>query len=181
MKHMITTSAIAVFLTIFAVAGAEAGARKGDGRRGKGDRVERLQQKLSLTAEQRLAVEKLEQDMKAESEPLFKKTMELKKQIKNQWKAEKPDEAKIIALHNKMFELKKQLAELRVEFRVDVIELLTPEQRAEFAKMGGPHHGKRDGKRGKKAGKGMGRSDGSGEGKAFKRGGKASKYNNFAK
>ncbi len=168
MKHIITTSAVAILVASFATA-AFAGDRKGRGKRMKGDRVMKMLGQLDLSPEQQEAVEKIQQEKSAESEPLRQKIRDIKKQMRAEWTAESPDEKKIIALHEQKHALKGQLAELRIESRIDTLAVLTPEQSEKLAALkaerrskraerraNGNSKGKRFGKKGRgPGGKGM--------------------------
>ena len=83
--------------------------------------------------------------------------------IMNQWLADKPDFNKLRALHNKMFNLRKRLADLRFEFRIKGYKILGRDKALElmrrrmmrgrgrwFGRAGG--HGRR--------GRGLGRGRG---------------------
>jgi Spy/CpxP family protein refolding chaperone len=110
------------------------------GREGRGDRdgkrdggrdgIGRMTERLDLTADQRAKIAKLKEEMRGKAQPLDQKLRDLKAQERAAWTADKPDEAKVVALHRETLALRGQIDELRIAQRFDVWALLTPAQRA---------------------------------------------------
>jgi len=103
-------------------------------RGGKHDRIGRMMEGLNLTADQQGKIGKLQEEMAAKAKPLEQKMRDLKGQERAAWKSDKPDEAKVVALHRQSLKLRGEMDELRIAQRFDVWELLTSAQRAEFSK-----------------------------------------------
>ena len=169
MKKLLTISMLAALALTFGATSAEAGHR-GRGKDAKGDRITRMVEQLELSAEQQAALVKLRDEMIEDAEPIMAKLRAVRDEQRTLWQADDIDEARVKALHKKAHRLEGQLEELRIELRLDVVDLLTPEQRAELKELGarrftgGKHQGKRDGKRG-----GMGRSGKAGFDRRFDR------------
>jgi len=143
--------------------------KKGPGRRGfKGDFVERMVKHLNLTADQETKVRALHEEHKNLAEPLREKLKVLHEEMRAAWQVPEPSEVEIIELQRQIHALKGELAELRVQLRIDVMTILTPEQReqmAQFHKMGrGKGMGRGMGRRGGGRGHGPGFGAGSGQG-----------------
>jgi len=142
MKHIITTSAVAILIASFATL-AVAGDRKGKGTRIKEGRIMKMLGQMDLSPEQQEAVEKIRKETRAEKEPLRQQIRDIKKQMRAEWAAESPDEKKIFALHEQAHALKGKLAELRIESRIDTLMVLTPEQREALAAQKAERRAKR--------------------------------------
>lgn len=160
MRQAFKTTLIVAALTVFAVGSAQAGGKKrGDGmhKHQRGDRVEMMIRHLDLTPEQVETMKKLRAEMDGDISPLVEKERELKRAIRDEWSADNPDEDKLIKLHRKAIKLKSKIGEVRIEYRVDVINNLTAEQRAklkDFRKAGiERRNNKRSGDRGMKDGR----------------------------
>ena len=169
MKRIIATSVAVIMVASFASL-ATAGGRRGKGKHNhmKGDRIMKVFGKLDLSAEQQTAIETIQKEARAEAEPLRQQGRNLMKQVREAWNNGSPDEKAIIALHRQVHALKGQLAELRIEARIDTLAVLTAEQKeklaslkaerkAKWAERKANGKGKRSGKkgRGKGFGKGM--------------------------
>jgi Spy/CpxP family protein refolding chaperone len=151
MKRIATATVIGTLVVLFGVVNAEA--RPGRGGHFKGMRIKRLLQEISLTAEQQEEIKSLSENVLVEARALGKEARTLHKQMRTLWKEENPDSTAIKTLYNKIHELHGQMAELYIDYRVNAMAILTPEQRAELrAKMA-----ERSAKMGKKRGNGRGR------------------------
>ena len=86
---------------------------------------------------------------------------ELRQQMQEEWQVDEPDEGAILALHREIHEIRGQLAEYRIQLRLDVMAILTPEQRekarARFNARG--QRGKGRGGRFMGRGRGFGRGE----------------------
>jgi len=164
-------STILATLTVFSVAlvatSAFARPPSGDGHRGKrgdrGPKIDRLVQDLQLTAEQEQQARALQADKKASVKPLRAEMRQARQDMRALWEAEQLDRAAILAAHDKMGALKQQMHRARIEFRIGLHQLLTPEQRAQMkANRGQRGERFRQGRRGKR-GKFQGRRGNRGE------------------
>ena len=159
-RTVITSTAIAALATLFAVS-ASAQKRDREGFEGKHEgKIARMVEKLDLTAEQQLKIKDLKKEQMAEAKPLHARLAELRKQMKVQWKAENPDEETIISIHRKAHKIKGQLKELKIEFRLDVYSILTPEQKVKAKQMMQERKQNRKGHGKKQRGEGHGKKRG---------------------
>jgi Spy/CpxP family protein refolding chaperone len=106
---------------------------------------------LDLTPEQEAKVRELHGEMRSGTEALREKVRNLKDEMRKEWRQEVPDAATILELQKEMHEVKGELAEHRIRFRLDVAAILTPEQRekARARLMEGRGRGKGKGQGGK--------------------------------
>ena len=111
-----------------------------------------MKEELNLTDEQSKEIDQIHEDMREDAKPIREKLKALKERMHDLWSADQPDEQAILSLKREMNALHLQLSELRVQMKLDMMEILTPEQRAKFKEM----KGKRKGKRGKHGKKGCG-------------------------
>jgi len=128
---------------------ASAGRGRGQGRRGT---VQRMTAALELTAEQQVAIQKLRAELIEDLAPAKAKLTALREQMRALWQADNPNEKKILAKHAEMDTYRKQIRDRQIEFRLDVLGVLTVEQRAKLQQLkadrGADRTGKRGGKRG---------------------------------
>jgi Spy/CpxP family protein refolding chaperone len=142
MKRNLMVIGIAICAMVLALGSSAAAQGRGHrARHGKmgwaHDRMARMMEKLDLTADQTAKVVKLQKEAVAKARPIGEKLRDLTGQSRAAWKSSTPDERQIIALHREMRTLRSQLDELRISFRFDVWELLTPEQRTALRDRGG--------------------------------------------
>ena len=104
---------------------------RGMHKHGKGDRGMRWIEQVDLTDAQKSQIDTIREEKKTQAAPLRESVRALKEQMRVQWQADVPSEGEILALHRQIHDIKGQLAELRIQTRIDVIAVLTPEQRAE--------------------------------------------------
>jgi Spy/CpxP family protein refolding chaperone len=112
------------------------------GKRG-GNRGERLAKRLNLTPDQKEKLKGLREGMKSRVHPLREQLRAKRLELKLLWRKDAPDRATIMAKMHEMDELRKQLREARVDFRLGMNTLLTPTQRIqmeELHKGRGKHH-----------------------------------------
>lgn len=109
---------------------------RGHGRGGcKAEFGPRMAATLNLTAEQQAQIDELRAEMDKDLAPVHDALDKLRSQKHQLWTTENPDEGAIIAIEQKMDPLRKQIRERKIQFRLDMLEILTPEQRAEHQKM----------------------------------------------
>ena len=154
MKRLITTAAVAVLFVSFATVAA-AGDRRGRGRshHKKGDHVMKLFGELDLTAEQQAAIKKIHTEARAETKPLHEEMRSLKDEMREEWGTMAPDEDRILALHKQIHAIKGQLGVLRIETRMDTLNVLTAEQREDLASLKAERRAKRAERRADRKGK----------------------------
>ena len=86
---------------------------------------------VDLTSEQRTQLEELRDEHRAEMQPLHQQMQAKREQMRDLWTAEVLDEAAIWAMDEEMAPLREQLRQKRLEQRLEVMNVLTAEQRAE--------------------------------------------------
>jgi len=164
-KKIISLVSVTALILISASAMAGKGRGEGKDRGFRGDKVARMVRHLDLTPDQEAKVRALHADHKSATKALRERVRALKDEIREAWQQEVPDEAAILALQKEIHEVKGALAEHRVRLRLDVMAILTPDQReraeAHFrdrGKRGKGRGGKfqRDGKKGGPRGPGNG-------------------------
>jgi Spy/CpxP family protein refolding chaperone len=162
-KKIFIITVVAVLATAAAPAFAGKGKAKGSGRgfrdgtgqlegwgkRGKGfrDKGMRGLSRLDLTAEQKTRIEAIHEDHRKSTETLRKQARDLKEQMRGLWQATTPDEGAILFLHRQIHKIKGELAEYRIQMRIDVLAILTPEQRAEMRSFKEQRSERRKGRR----------------------------------
>ena len=149
---------------------------RGDGyhRRGSGMHRGMLPPYVALTAEQQAAADTIAERSQKAAEPIHTEVQNLRTQMHNEWKANKPNKQKIISINRQIRSLRGKLSERRISDRIEMIALLTPEQRAEMIERM-PENPYRDGRgfgngRGRGNGRGDGRGNGRGNGRGFRDG-----------
>jgi Spy/CpxP family protein refolding chaperone len=137
----------AVVLALGATAFAQGrGGRGNHGEKGKHEGIGRLVEELNLTVDQKTKIGGLHEETNVKAKPIEEKIRVLKDQERAAWQSDKPDEAKIVALHREMRSLKGDLDEHRIAQRFDMMEVLTADQRIAAVSlfMRRPHRGERD-------------------------------------
>jgi Spy/CpxP family protein refolding chaperone len=141
MKRKLMFAGVLIGTMLLALGTAAAAQGRGGGaRHGKMGRAHaraaRLMDKLDLTADQMTKMVELRKAATAKARPIGDKLRDLKGQSRAAWRSSNPDERKIVSMHREMRRLEGDLDDLRISFRFDVMELLTPEQRAAIQKRG---------------------------------------------
>lgn len=120
----------------------------GRGYRGQGARLERMKQKLGLTDDQVAQLKALRTSHRGQMKSTHDQLMALRQQMKQVLGAPVVDEAKAMTLFKQMESYKQLAHEARFKHRLQMLRVLTPEQRTKMVQMRG-HFGKRGfGKRG---------------------------------
>ena len=127
-KIVITTFTM-VALTLSLAVAAEARSRHGKGR---GDGIEKIMRHVDLTGDQREQLEELQREHRTEMKPLKQEMRTRRQQMREYWTAETIDEGAIWALDAEMAPLRQQIHQMRLGHRLQVMAVLTPEQRAEL-------------------------------------------------
>ena len=130
MKNRIAISTVVALAALFAVTTAEA--RPGKGKRDRGDRQDRMAERLDLTDSQKAKVAELREEMKTEKQAIRKEIKALRTKLKAEWTAKSPNEDRIISLQKKIHALKGEMGILRTEFKIDMFQILDEDQKEKF-------------------------------------------------
>ncbi|MFT5434029.1 MAG: Spy/CpxP family protein refolding chaperone [Myxococcota bacterium] len=144
MRKTTLITALALATTLIATSAFACPPGEGGERGERGPRVDKMVEKLGLDAEQEQQVRTLATDKKATVKPLRQKMRTLREQMGSLWEADELDTDAIVALHTEMGQLKSQIGQARLNFRLGMHGVLNAEQRAQMKAQ----RGKR-GKRGK--------------------------------
>lgn len=126
----ISTGILFALIATTMVFAANAGNRKGNGSgMGRGDRGMFMLHKLNLTDAQKSKVDALADKERKEVDKIRAEMDKVRDDIQAQWEKEKVDTGKVKSLHKKMQSLSTQIADARLNFRLGVYDVLTPEQR----------------------------------------------------
>jgi Spy/CpxP family protein refolding chaperone len=153
MKNKLMIAGFLGLAVLLVAAGAEAGRGRGRGGfGGKGGIGPRMAQELGLSQAQIDQIKGLAEARRADDAKVVEQLRSLRDELQAEWASDNPREKTILALHAKMDP---------VRFRLDVIDVLTPAQRAKFQQL------KKDRfeKRGERKAKGPG-GDGAGRGRS---------------
>ena len=140
--------AVAVLTTLLATGFAFSAHAKGHKRHGDDGhegRMESLIKELNVSADQKAKIKDLRNKNKEEMKKIREDIKELRAKMRTAWETDKPNRNKIMGIHKKIHNLKGQMGEMRIEFRLAVHKVLTPEQRKQAAKLLKERHEKRDG------------------------------------
>lgn len=146
----IAVAAVAGMMAFLMAADASAGRGRGKGKRGMGGR---LAAALELTTEQKVEIQQLKGKMIEDLAPAKAKLGELRTQMQKLWEADNPSKKQIMAKHAEMDTQRNKIRARNVQFRLDVLNVLTPDQRAKLKQLKAKH-GKKRGKRGGRGGGG---------------------------
>ncbi|MCB1185273.1 periplasmic heavy metal sensor [bacterium] len=136
------------------------GAGGPDGDFDGGPRLERLQAHLDLTDEQVAAIEDLHEKTRTKNTELRKELLRLRNDKRGEMLKDEPSAGKLVELTRKIGEVRTEMQVNRVETRLAVRKLLTPEQRDKML-LG---EGRRGGRgAGFEAGRGQGGRGGRGD------------------
>ena len=126
LKTVMTTLAV-VALTLSLAMVAEA--RPGRGK-GRGGGIEKILHRADLTDDQKAQLEALREEHRAEMKPLRQDMRAKRRQMHQLWAANAIDEAAVWTLDGEMTPLRQEIHRMRLEHRLEVMAILTPEQRA---------------------------------------------------
>ncbi|MGI5862047.1 MAG: Spy/CpxP family protein refolding chaperone [Myxococcales bacterium] len=115
---------------------------------------------LDLQPEQRERIKAMRAEMAERAAPVREMVKAKKAELRTLWMADAPDRNAILAKQEEILRLRRELRVARVDHRLALLQVLTPEQRAELIKRmeDGPKQ-RRHGKHGR----GFGPGDGAGE------------------
>ena len=112
----------------------------------------KIAEKIGLSAEACEQIKKLDTDNRAKVQELQKKTRELMEKQAQLMKAEKIDEAAVMAAIDELFECRKEMAKTQTKRLISVKSLLTPEQITKATELMKEMRRERMPKRGKERG-----------------------------
>jgi Spy/CpxP family protein refolding chaperone len=102
----------------------------------------------NLTTEQTSRIQAIRQVNFQEIGPLQEQLSAKRTELRNLWVSQNPDQAKITALQKDMLNIRAQLQEKSTNARLEIREVLTPEQQAQIAAYG-PGMGRMGGRMGR--------------------------------
>jgi Spy/CpxP family protein refolding chaperone len=148
MKKVCMISIIASVALVFSIQDAEARHGRGGPMMGKrgGHGVMKALKTLNLTEQQEIQIQALKHEKEKQKLPLWQQLKKKRMELRDLWKAVNPSKNAIMAKHDEMEPLRKQMLEMKVDFRLSVLEVLTPEQRTALSEImdrecDGPHCG----------------------------------------
>lgn len=101
-----------------------------------------------LTPEQTSRIQAIQQANFQEISPLREQLFAKRTELRNLWVTQNPDQAKIAALQKEMLDIRAQLQEKSNNARLEVRQVLTPEQQAQIGTYG-PGMGRMGGRLGR--------------------------------
>ena len=143
-KNWITMAAVLALSTSLAVAAPHGGGK--GGHRGRGANIEKMAEKLNLTADQKARLQSLQQSFRDQNKATFEASRETFQQYREAKKA--GDTAKMQALQPAVDAQRAQMQQLHQQHEQQILTILNAEQRAQFLAMkaeresrGGRKHG----------------------------------------
>jgi zinc resistance-associated protein len=146
MKKNIFISMVAVLALVFVTSAVYAGPGWGRGQ-GYGQQYS-CPLVSSLTPEQTSRIQTIQQANFQEISPLREQLFAKRTELRNLWVTQNPDQAKITALQKEMLDIRAQLQEKSNNARLEVRQVLTPEQQAQIGAYG-PGMGRKGGRMGR--------------------------------
>lgn len=134
----LTLSVLALTFAAAALAqGPQGRSGQGRGRQGEsGLRLEMLAEKLDLTEDQVAAIEKIRETGREKGTELRKDMMRLRNELEGEMLKDEPSEETALQLVEKIGGLRTEMQAGRMQVRLEVRRLLTPEQRDRMLVMG---------------------------------------------
>ncbi len=148
--------------------GDKAKHERGKKHKGEGRFNGRIGSFLDLTVDQQAKIDKIRAENDKSAQKMHDDIAGLKEKMRAEWRAAKPNKQALLDLHKKMADLRNKLAEQRIAERIDIIALLTPEQRVKNREDGRGYHRGFEGRgkhRGAREGRQMNRKNKGFEGK----------------
>jgi Spy/CpxP family protein refolding chaperone len=125
--------------TLLGPAPAEAGKGKGRGHA----KLDRLCEQITCTEAQKQDIGEVFKQLRVDVKPDREAIRDLRRQLAGEWAKDRPDEAKLAKLADKIAAHERNIADRRMEAMLELHALLSPEQREQVAE----HLMKRGGKR----------------------------------
>ena len=113
------------------------GRGRGCGGQGQRGHMGRIMRQLDLTEEQKAKVKTLREEMKTTGTPIRGQMKKKFEEMQALWKSDTPDRAQILAKHAEIDEIRKTVRAARVDFRLSLLAVLTPDQRSKIASLRG--------------------------------------------
>jgi len=129
-------SALCSLFLSSAVFAQERGQQRGQGK------MERLAQRLGLDAEQKRQFQNTRQQQKQVIQPLKKQLRAKRQELRRLWQEDAPNRDAILAKHAEMDPIRSQIRAVRIDGRLAMHSLLTPEQRQMFEQLMKDRRGK---------------------------------------
>jgi Spy/CpxP family protein refolding chaperone len=95
---------------------------------------------LNLSPEQREQIGVLREAHRRDHRPLEEQLMAKGRQLRELWLAKTPDRERIMALHREVHDLRGRLLEKLAIYRLEVLQMLTPDQRAKVQTFEAERH-----------------------------------------
>ena len=130
-------SALCSLFLSSAVFAQERGQQRGQGK------LERLAQRLGLDAEQKRQFQTNRQQKRQVIQPLKKQLKAKRQELRRLWQGDAPNRDAILAKHAEMDHIRSQIRSVRIDSRLAMHSLLTPEQRHMFEQVMKDRRGKR--------------------------------------
>jgi Spy/CpxP family protein refolding chaperone len=141
MKKILSVTALAAGVLVTGVVLATAGPQ-GPGRQGRGEeRLQRMTEFLGLTEEQQAAWKSLQEQQKAEMQPLMEEGRELHERLRAATEAENPDPAAVGAATLALKQHREKAKAAHEAFTQKLTGTLTPEQKTKFEAFQASHRG----------------------------------------
>jgi len=163
-KMLVSTMVALLVIGIAAVAVAQGpGQGQGKGRGGSGDgnfgtemRLERMAQRLDLTADQVKTITEIRENGRSENQAMRKQMMRLNNEKRGEMLKDDPSDKTVLDLTTKIGDLRTEMQTTRMGNRLAVRKVLTPEQRDKMLlqseRRGGRDGFEKQGQRGKNRG-----------------------------
>ena len=166
MKKLMTVLAVIAVAAIVTTSPAEARRGWGDGYQSGGYHDLAAAPGLNLTAEQSAQIRSLQEAQLKEIQPLQNNLYGKRSELRLLWLQQKPDESKIKAADLEIRTLRDQIQDKRINHRLAIFKILTPEQQTKLQAYGaGRGYGSGNGMRGQG---GMGMGSGMGRGMSMR-------------
>lgn len=130
-RRFILTSAVSLALagTLLSPAPVFAGKGKGKGRA----KIEKLCEQISCSEDQARQITQVFEQLHIDVKPEREAIRELREQLATQWKRDRPDEAELAKLADKIGAHERNIADRRMDAMLELHALLSAEQRAKVA------------------------------------------------
>lgn len=116
--------------------------RRGGAHRHHDGRHDRFLDRLDLSAEQRAAIKAHRDQKQKQVAPLRDALKERRRELDALWRQDKPDRAAILVKSREVDALRDQLREHKIDGRLHLASILTPEQRVKMQEMKKERRGK---------------------------------------
>lgn len=119
------------------------------GKRGKhrGKRLEKMAQKLGLDDATKASIKQLFVQSRAQAKVIRQRLRAERKTMRTLMRQQNPNEATLLAQAKKMHDMRFQLKTLRIKTKVQMLQLLTPDQRTKLQQLRAQRRAKRKARR----------------------------------